>query len=74
MTLKTCVDPSGKFVYDIHKPSFRAENMRFPDNVSELGKFEDGTAVKNLSNLPVGHVDETCGVWIFEISNPFPLR
>ena len=37
MKLRTCVTPDGKFIYGIHKPSFRVANMRQEDFLQLLG-------------------------------------
>ena len=71
---RTCVTPSGRFAHGVHKPSFRVENMRASNGISEIGRFEDGGRVKNSANFPPGSVDEPQGAWIIEIPNPFPFR
>ncbi|MCK5231184.1 MAG: hypothetical protein KAR13_13005 [Desulfobulbaceae bacterium] len=73
MDLRTCVSPSGKFVYGIHKPGFRVENLRERDFISELGLLTDGSPVDNQCNFPEGPVHEPNGEWIFEIPNAFPF-
>ena len=73
MDLRTCVSPSGKFVYGIHKPVFRVENFREQDFISEIGLFADGSPCDNQCNFPEGSVHEPDGDWIFEIPNAFPF-
>jgi hypothetical protein len=74
MKLKTCVDPSGKFFYGIHKPAFTTENLRKSDTISELGIGEQGESFDNTRNFPQSAVDEPQADWIYEIPNPFPFR
>lgn len=74
MRLKTCVSPEGKFVYGVHKPAFRVENLRQHANISSLGTMDDGTDVRNRINFPGGHIEENEADWVFEIPNPFPFR
>jgi len=74
MTTRTCVTPCGGFAYAIHKPTFCVENMRVSEQVSEIGRFEDGVPVKNRANFPPGPVHEPRGARIIEIPNPFPFR
>jgi hypothetical protein len=37
MKLRTCVSPEGKFIYGIHKPSFKILNLRENDFCQILG-------------------------------------
>lgn len=74
MNLKTCVAPSGQFIYGLHQPSFTAANMRENNYVGPLGRLADGSAFENLANFPPGTVDEPNADRIFEIPNPFPFR
>lgn len=74
MDLRTCVSPSGKFVYGIHKPGFCVENLREQDFISNLGLLGDGSPVDNQGNFPEGPVHEPDGEWIFEIPNAFPFK
>ena len=70
----TCVDPSGKFVWGIHRPVFCAENLRKNDYVETLGALEDGTPIDNGGNFPPGPVDAAKADFVYEIPNPFPFR
>ncbi|MBC2717802.1 MAG: hypothetical protein HF978_21065 [Desulfobacteraceae bacterium] len=74
MNLRTCVVPSGKFTYGIHKPGFKVINMRENNYVSLLGLFADDTPFENQSNFPPGAVEESNADMIYEIPNPFPFR
>ncbi len=74
MKPRTCVTPSGRFVYGIHKPSFTAENFRENDFLAALGTLPDGAAMDNRRNFPEGAVTEEGADWIYEIPNPFPFR
>jgi len=74
MDLRTCVAPSGNFVYGIHKPGYRVANLRERDILEPLGRFSDGRAFQNDANFPPGDVEEPGAEWIFEIPNAFPFR
>ncbi len=74
MKLRTCVAPSGKFIYGIHKPSFRVTNLREKDYIASLGSLPDGQPVENQDNFPADAVTEPEADWIFEIPNAFPFR
>ncbi len=74
MKLKTCISPSGKFMYGIHKPSYSVENLRENEYHLDLGALSDNTTVKNDINFPENSVEEKNADWIFEIPNPFPFR
>ncbi|MDA3898454.1 MAG: hypothetical protein PF482_20135, partial [Desulfobacteraceae bacterium] len=74
MNLKTCVHPTGKFTYGIHKPGFNVVNMREKNYVSALGRFADNIPFQNLANFPPGTVEEPNADIIYEIPNPFPFR
>lgn len=74
MNLRTCVDPSGKFIYGIHKPGFKVLNMREKNYISSMGESKDGRLCENRANFPPGDVEESCANPIFEIPNPFPFR
>lgn len=74
MELRTCVLPSGHFIYGIHKPTFSTDNFRENDFIEPLGRFSDGRLRKNLSNFPPGVVEALEADTIFEIPNPFAFR
>jgi len=74
MKLRTCVTPEGKFLYGIHKPSFRVANMRKDVFLQSLGLDDEDNPVENAANFPAGDVAEFQGEWIYEIPNPFPFR
>jgi hypothetical protein len=74
MKVRTCVTPSGRFVYGIHQPCYRIANFRGGDAVQSLGTLPDGTQVENQRNFPPGDLHEEEGRWIFEIPNPFSFR
>ncbi len=74
MNLRTCVAPSGKFIYGIHKPIFHVVNMRENNYVGPLGFFADNTPFENQSNFPPSAVEEPNADIIYEIPNPFPFR
>lgn len=74
MVLNTCVSPQGRFIFGVHKPSYRVANQRENEFIAELGKLGDETPVNNEQNFPAGPVAEENGTWIYEIPNPFPFR
>jgi len=74
MNPKTCVSPSGNFVYGIHKPNFEVQNLRETDEIDALGLDENRSPVDNRVNFPAGSVDVPRADWIFEIPNAFPFR
>ncbi len=78
MKLKTCVSPSGHFVYGVHRPSFHIENFREKpeekDEIRSLGLDENGHPVLNSANFPIGAVLEPRADIIYEIPNAFPFR
>ncbi|VEN73077.1 conserved hypothetical protein [Candidatus Desulfarcum epimagneticum] len=75
MTLiKSCVHPSGTFTWGVHRPRFRAQNMRVSDDIPGIGRLGDGSAVKSRANFPPGPVDEPEGSVILETPNAFPFR
>ncbi len=74
MKLRTCVTPGGKFIYGIHKPYFKTLNLREHDFIQVLGLDAADNPVDNKPNFPTANVEETQGIWIYEIPNPFPFR
>lgn len=74
MTLRTCVAPSGEFVFGIHSPSYTVENLRESDTPGELGALADGTPLDNRRNFPPGEVRVPAAETVFEVANPFPFR
>ena len=74
MKLRTCVAPSGQFVYNVHKPRYNVDNLRESDTTASLGALPDGTDVTNQANYPRGNVGVADGEWIYEIPNAFPFR
>ena len=74
MNLKTCVDPSGQFIYGIHQPDFEVRNLRTSDETGTLGIDETGAAVENRASFPSGTVAVDPADRVFEIPNAFPFR
>ena len=74
MKVRTCVSPEGKFIYGIHKPSFKTFNLRENDLLQILGLDAADKPVDNTCNFPAGDVEEAHGEWIYEIPNPFSFR
>jgi hypothetical protein len=69
----TCVAPSGEFVYGIHKPRFKAKNLRENDYIVDIGRTSNGETVTNADNFPERDIHISAGEWIFEIPNAFPF-
>lgn len=69
----TCVAPSGEFVYGIHKPRFKATNLRENDCIVHLGRTLNQEVVDNAANFPEKDVQVPAGAWVFEIPNAFPF-
>ena len=74
MKLRTCVTPDGKFIYGIHKPSFKVANLREEVFQQTLGLDDEDNPIENSANFPAGEVEELQGEWIYEIPNPFSFR
>ncbi|MDH5298255.1 MAG: hypothetical protein OEV91_04480 [Desulfobulbaceae bacterium] len=74
MPPRTCVDPSGRFVYGLHQPAYAVTNLREQDSLLELGKLENGSPLANRRNFPAGDVEEARADPIYEIPNPLPFR
>jgi hypothetical protein len=74
MKLRTCVTPDGKFIYGIHKPSFKVANLRDEVFLQTLGLDDEDNPIENSANFPAGEVEELQGEWIYEIPNPFSFR
>ena len=69
----TCVAPSGEFVYGIHKPRFRAANLRENDYIVDLGRTANEETINNADTFPEKDVQVSAGAWLFEIPNAFPF-
>ena len=74
MMPRTCVAPSGRFVYGIHKPSFSVSNLRREDHVQSLGRDKDSLTIDNHTNFPESDIEEQHSEITYEIPNPFPFR
>ena len=74
MTVRSCVHPSGQFVYGVHAPSYQVANLRENDGVEPLGAFPDGNPYLNQENFPKGDLQVAQAEVIYEIANPFPFR
>ncbi len=74
MNIISCISPSGNFVFGIHTPCFRVENLREKDCIFSLGMFEDSSPRENHDNFPQGAVEEPHADPIFEVPNAFPFR
>lgn len=74
MNLKTCVHPSGNFIYGIHKPNFDVRNLREDNSVNTLGMDQHLIPVDNQDNFPSGSVSVHDADWVFEIPNAFAFR
>jgi hypothetical protein len=74
MTVRSCVHPSGQFVYGVHAPSYRVANLRENDFVEPLGALADGTPCSNQDNFPEGDLQVVQAETIYEVVNPLPFR
>jgi hypothetical protein len=74
MTVRSCVHPSGQFVYGVHAPSYEVANLRENDFVEPLGAFSDGKPYLNHGNFPEGDIRVAQADVIYEIANPFPSK
>lgn len=70
---RTCVAPSGEFIFGIHKPQFTALNLRENDHIVTLGHSSDQATINNRDNFPANNVHVTASPWVFEIPNAFPF-
>lgn len=74
MKLRTSISPSGKFIYGIHKPSYKVTNLREGDFIGPLGELENGSFFDNQQNFPTGNITIEKADCVYEIPNPFPFR
>lgn len=72
--LHTCVAPEGAFVFGVHRPRFRAANLREADFIGPIGFAADGSPVENRKNFPEHDIEEPGADPVIEIANPFPFR
>lgn len=72
--IRSCVHPAGRFVWGIHRPAYRVENLRENDFVCALGWCRDGAACENRVNFPSGCVTIPAADTVYEVANPFPFR
>ncbi len=74
MIPRSCVAPSGRFVYGIHKPSYSVRNLRSGEHIQSLGADRESRPVDNHINFPPGDIEERETEVIYEIPNPFAFR
>ena len=74
MTVRSCVHPSGQFVYGVHTPAYQVANLRENDCVESLGAFPDDKPYLNQGNFPEGDLRVDQADAVYEIANPFPFR
>ncbi|MCX5877245.1 MAG: hypothetical protein NT087_13300, partial [Deltaproteobacteria bacterium] len=74
MTVRSCVHPSGQFVYGVHAPAYQVVNLRENDCVEPLGAFSDGNPYLNQGNFPEGDLQVGQAEAVYEIVNPLPFR
>lgn len=74
MNPRTCVAPSGRFIFGIHTPGFRVDNFRQSDNISALGPYSEGGTKDNTANFPQSDVDVDKADRVYEIPNAFPFK
>lgn len=73
MRLRSCVHPSGQFVYGVHKPSYTVANQRENNFFLQLGAVANSNPCCNHDNFPEKDVQVPQADWIYEITNPFPF-
>ncbi|MFH1020637.1 MAG: hypothetical protein V1782_08545 [Pseudomonadota bacterium] len=74
MTVRSCVHPSGRFVYGVHAPAYQVANLRENDAVEPLGVFPDGNPYLNQANFPEGDLRVDQAEAVYEVVNPLPFR
>ncbi len=74
MKMRTCIAPSGRFIYGIHAPAFRSDNLREKDYIAFLGVLDNGSFCFNHVNFPDSAVQEPSADRVYEVPNPFPFR
>jgi len=74
MRLRSCVHPSGQFVYGVHKPSYTVANQRENSFLQQLGAMADASLCVNKDNFPENDVQVHQADAIYEIANPLPFR
>ncbi|MBF0226571.1 MAG: hypothetical protein HQK76_14040 [Desulfobacterales bacterium] len=74
MKIRSCVSSSGQFIYGIHKPSFKVDNLREFNYISTLGILPDGSNYENNYNFPQDDVNVINADCIYEIPNAFPFK
>ncbi len=70
---RTCVHPSGRFIYGIHRPSYHVKNMRENKTSLILGHDDSQNPVDNAVNFPDGDLHIKNARQVYEIPNPFPF-
>ncbi|PLX48724.1 MAG: hypothetical protein C0613_09935 [Desulfobulbaceae bacterium] len=73
MKLHTCVRPGGRFAFSIHTPSFRVNNLRTGDEISELGICGQAPLF-NSRNFPPANIEVEKSAPVYEIANPLPFK
>ena len=74
MSLRSCVTPEGRFRVGLHRPAYRAANLRPGDYRHRLGQTTEGRDLFNAANFPARDVEVTADDWVYEIPNPLPFR
>ena len=74
MTVRSCVLPSGQFVYGVHTPAYQVATLRESDGLGPLGVFPNGNSHLNQANFPAGDLQVDQAEVIYESANPFPFR
>jgi len=74
MTLRSCVDPSGRFVFGMHQPRYRLKNLRKNDFITTIGSSDQGVDVDNRANFPKEDLHIKEAQVIYEIPNPFSFK
>ncbi len=74
MSLRTCVHPSGRFIFGRHEPGYNVANQREDDFVMQIGNLENGKPLLNHRNFPAIDLRVENADPVYEIPNPFPFR
>ncbi len=70
---RTCIHPSGRFIYGIHRPSYRVKNLRENRTDLVLGHDPGGDPINNSLNFPDGDIIIKNAGQVYEVPNPFPF-
>ncbi len=72
-SLKTSVNPDGRFVTGLHRPCYKVVNNRMTSMIMNLGVTGEGEVVRNEVNFIEGDIHVRGAQPIYEIPNAFPF-